>query len=46
MIVKILSQIERSMEKLINKNSILIRGKVIEQFSLGNDYYKIKIYAP
>ncbi|MBA7568614.1 hypothetical protein ES708_10346 [subsurface metagenome] len=34
------------MERLINKNSILVRGKIIEQFSLGNDYYKIKIYAP
>ena len=44
--VKILSEIERSMGRLINKNSILVRGKVIEQFSLGNDYYKIKIYAP
>ena len=46
MMVKILSEIERSMEKLINKNSILVRGKVIEQCSLGNDYYIIKIYAP
>lgn len=35
MMVKILSEIERSMKKLINKNSILVRGKVIEQFNLG-----------
>lgn len=34
------------MEKLVNKNSIFVRGKVIGQFNLGNDYYKIKIFAP
>ena len=34
------------MEKLKNKNSMLVKGKVIEQYNLGNGYYKIKIYAP
>lgn len=46
MILKNIIRIEKSMEKLKNKNSILVKGKVIKQFSLGNDYHKIKIYAP
>lgn len=34
------------MKKPINKNSILTKGKVIEQINLNNDYYKMKIKAP
>jgi len=34
------------MQKLKNRNSILTKGKIIEQINLNNNYYKIKIEAP
>lgn len=34
------------MQKLNNRNSVLTKGKIIEQINLNNNYYKIKIEAP
>jgi len=34
------------MQKLKNRNSILTKGKIIEQINLDNNYYRIKIKAP
>jgi len=34
------------MKKSKNKNSVLAKGKILEQINLNNNYYKIKIEAP